>query len=298
MSAVLESSNAPAGAPSGSGSLARDRGHRPSAAIAPISLDGVLRLLDARNGSYAGVRPTRRGLLRVCAHAPATVDSTDITGLRVLLTADLLARAAELGELQVLTALSFDGQPPAQETAFERAADALGVHPPAARTSCQDAQASLAGPIDVHLAGYGASVDTGRGGLLTLVGAARLRTTEDTLAGPGRDPLAVRLALESYPYHQTADLTPSVLADADEAIGHWRHLVAEWARSPSKPMPASVAGTIQAAFADLDTVSLLALLRGLVPDASVPAGAKFETFVYADRVLGLDLPRSIGRTGG
>jgi hypothetical protein len=42
-------------------------------------------------------------------------------------------------------------------------------------------------------------------------------------------------------------------------------------------------------------VSALALLRGLAPDASVPAGAKFETFVYADRILGLDLAREVGR---
>jgi len=27
----------------------------------------------------------------------------------------------------------------------------------------------------------------------------------------------------------------------------------------------------------------------------VPAGAKFEAFVYADRILGLDLARDIGR---
>jgi hypothetical protein len=254
----------------------------------------VLRLLDVSSGSYTEVRPARRGLLRVCAHAPETADSADITGLRVLLTADLLARAAELGDLQVLTALSFAGQPPGQLTAFERAADALGIHPPAVRTSCQDAQASLAGPIDVHLAGHPATVYTGQGGLLTPVGAARLHTE---LAGPGRDPLAVRLALQAGPYHQTADLTQSALADADETLGHWRHLVAEWAQSPSRPMPAGIAGTVRAAFDDLDTVSLLALLRGLAPDASVPAGTKFETFVYADRVLGLDLPSGIGRSG-
>jgi len=27
----------------------------------------------------------------------------------------------------------------------------------------------------------------------------------------------------------------------------------------------------------------------------MPAGAKFETFVFVDRVLGLELPREIGR---
>jgi hypothetical protein len=30
-------------------------------------------------------------------------------------------------------------------------------------------------------------------------------------------------------------------------------------------------------------------------DASVPTGAKFETFLYADRILGLELAREIGQ---
>ncbi len=37
-----------------------------------------------------------------------------------------------------------------------------------------------------------------------------------------------------------------------------------------------------------------ALLSDLSGDAGTPAGAKFETFLYADRVLGLDLPSGIG----
>jgi cysteinyl-tRNA synthetase len=40
------------------------------------------------------------------------------------------------------------------------------------------------------------------------------------------------------------------------------------------------------------------LLHDLARDADVPAGAKFETFLYADRVLGLDLPCDIGRARG
>jgi hypothetical protein len=58
---------------------------------------------------------------------------------------------------------------------------------------------------------------------------------------------------------------------------------------------AQIAKRIQSAFRDLDTVSALALMRGLEADPDVPAGAKFETFLYADRILGLDLPRDIGR---
>jgi hypothetical protein len=39
-------------------------------------------------------------------------------------------------------------------------------------------------------------------------------------------------------------------------------------------------------------------LRGLTLDADFPAGAKSEAFLFADRVLGLELPRDIGRKGG
>ena len=59
--------------------------------------------------------------------------------------------------------------------------------------------------------------------------------------------------------------------------------------------PEAAAATVRAAFGNLDTVAVLALLRSLAADETVPAGPRFETFVYADRVLGLDLPRDIGR---
>ena len=71
--------------------------------------------------------------------------------------------------------------------------------------------------------------------------------------------------------------------------------MAYWAESPSRPIPTPIAKLAGAAFGHLNTVSALTLLRGLVGDARVPAGAKFETFVYADRILGLDLPREIGQ---
>jgi hypothetical protein len=268
----------------------------------------MLRLLDARSDSYVEVRPARRGLLRVCAHVPGTAGETDITWLRVLLAADLLGRTAELDGLQVLTVLAFAGQASAQLAAFERAADALGIHPPAARASVPESHTSAGGPIDVHLDAQDAQdagVDSGRPGLVARVGAAQLSWADDhgeaamagVLAGPGSDPLAARLALVSVPYYQPADLTEGMLADAQETIAHWRSRVAEWAESPSRPIPARIADTIRARFSDLDTVAAIALLRDLAADDGVPAGARFETFVYADRVLGLDLPRDIGRTG-
>lgn len=260
--------------------------------VSRASLGPVLRLLDARTGSYAEVKPTRSGLLRVCAHVPGTASETDITWLRVLLVADLLARAAELHDRQALTVLAFTDEASAQAAA-DRAADALGIHPPAARVSLREAHASPGGPVDVHVD----SSDGSQGGLVARVGAAQLYGP-DVPAGPGDYPLAVRLALISLPYHQPADLTEDVLAAAQETIGDWRRQVAQWAESPSRPMPARIAQTLWSAFGDLDTTSALALLRELAPDTDVPAGAKFETFVYADRVLGLDLPSDIGRTSG
>jgi hypothetical protein len=271
-------------------------------AAAIDSLADMLRLIDARTGSRAEVRLARRGVLRVCAHAPQATGGADITALRVLLVADLLARTGELQGLQVLTALDLTGTPHAQAAAVDDDADALGIHPPAAGASCHDAPSSLGGPVDVHLVGRGAHVDPGQDGLLVSVGAAQLDRAGRgadaggaLLAGHRDNPLALRLALMSFPIGQPAVLTGDELVRAAERLTYWRERVAQWAESPSRPVPALLAETVQMAFGDLDTVLALAVLYGLPADASVPAGAKFETFVYADRILGLDLARDVGR---
>jgi hypothetical protein len=267
-----------------------------------VSLENMIRLLDAHTGSYAAVRSARTGLLRVCAHVPVAAGESDISGLRVLLVADLLTRVAELRNLQVLTVLASEGLHAGWLSGVERAADGLGIHPPAARAGSGDAEASLDGPIDVHLAAYDAGLGDRSSGLVTCIGAAHTsradldgRVTEDAPTGEAYDPLAVRLALMSFPYHKAADLTEEVLAGSRGTARHWRRRVAEWARSPSRPVPARIAERVQAASADLDTVSLLGLLHDLAADDGTPDGARFETFLYADRVLGLDLPREIGQ---
>jgi cysteinyl-tRNA synthetase len=116
------------------------------------------------------------------------------------------------------------------------------------------------------------------------------------LADRGLDPLAVRLALMSRQHGEQADLTWDVLRDADQALRRWRELVAEWAESPSKPMCAEVTAQVAAAFdGDLDTPAALRALRGLEQDPQIPPGSKFESFLHADQLLALDLPREIGR---
>jgi hypothetical protein len=260
----------------------------------------VIWLLDARTSSPAEVRPAQPGVLRVCAHVRGADARPGVTALRVLLAADLLARVAELSGLQVLTALATDDPAAGPTSALERDAAALGIHPPTAHTTPGDAASSLGGPIDVHLVIRDA-LDPRLDGLPAVVDTAYLgwaggdAADEGLLPGPGRDPLAVRLALMSSPISLAARVTGEALDRAGETLGSWRQQVAQWAESPSRPIPAPIEEAARAAFSELDTASALALLRGLAPDASVPAGAKFETFVYADRVLGLDLAREVGR---
>jgi hypothetical protein len=261
----------------------------------------VLRLLDARSGRYEEVRSSRGGLLRVSARLLPVVVNPDWTGVRVLLLADLLSRAAELRGLQVLTAVVFPGDPPAEQGYAEGAAGLLGIHPPGARTSSAEASAVLGGLPDVHIAGPGGADDE-LSGLVMLVGAVRVHGTSsgdgaDPAAGatPAADPLAMRLALMSCPSDRAADLDGSVLASACELTTLWRDQVADWAESPSKPMPLRISAALDAAFDDLDTPAALQLLTGLAAEADIPDGARFETFAFADRVLGLELARQVGR---
>jgi hypothetical protein len=262
------------------------------------SLEGVLRLLDARVGSDADVTSLRPGMLQVCAHGPRASRRFDITDLRVLVVADVLLRSAEmLGGLQVLILLAADVGP-GQVEALVKAAGMISVHPPAAYVSPPGAETPFGGPADVHVARDDVSV--GGTGLLVGVGPVRAGR-EDLLAGvgvaapPEDDPLAVRLAMLSRAHQRPVDLTPAVLADAQETLRRWRRRVSEWAETPSRPMHPGAARAVSALEDDLGTSALLAELYDLENQASVPAGAKFETFAYFDRILGLDLVRDIGR---
>jgi cysteinyl-tRNA synthetase len=116
------------------------------------------------------------------------------------------------------------------------------------------------------------------------------------LAGHGLDPLALRLALLEHRYRQQMNLTWDTLQAAEATLLRWRQRVADWARSPSKPMCAQYVSDITGAFDDdLDTPAALRGLRELEKDEAIPPGSKFETFAHADRLLGLDLARDIGR---
>ena len=251
----------------------------------------MLRLWDVRTGSYA-VLGDPQVPLRVCVHGPADGPWSALADLRVLLVADVLTRVAELQGLETITVLAADGAPAA---GLGEDLSTLGIHPPAAVASHADAPAMLGGPAHVHVARHAPGTGEGRDGVLIGVGPVE-DLTPQAPAGNRRDLLALRLALLSCPYREPAKLTQAALADAAESAGRWRRRVAEWASEPSRPIPADAVSVIRDAFdVDLDTAAALDLLRSMESRQDVPAGAKFETFLFTDRVLGLELPREIGR---
>lgn len=244
----------------------------------------MLRFWDDRTGSYARLAVSPSIPLRVCVHGPSAQPGP--AGLRVMLVADVLTRVAELHGWQAITVLAG----PLAE-ALGQHLSALGIHPPAARTGLEDTAAVLGGPAHVHVAGNASGPGDHRDGLLLDVGPVEAGVPH----GNGQDPLALRLALLSSPYRQPVKLTPAVLADAGGSLDRWRIRVAGWAGEPSRPIPPDIAAQIRRAFdEDLNTAAALALLHDLESRPDLPAGAKFETFVFVDRVLGLELPREIG----
>jgi hypothetical protein len=258
---------------------------------------GVLRFRDGRTGSYVELAARRSIPLRLCVHGPSAGVGYGLADVRVLLVADVLIRIAELGGLQVVAVLTAASLPAG---VLERSAAALGINPPAACASFEEAGALLGGPADVHVAGATGGVGDRAGGVLITIGPVDDLTRGSApdpgaTGGHGRDPLALRLAMLCCSYHQPVELTEIALAEAGEALRRWRHSVAEWACEPSRPVPAETAREIAAAFDDdLNTAAALAILRGMESDPGVPAGAKFETFAFADRVLGLELVSEIG----
>jgi cysteinyl-tRNA synthetase len=111
----------------------------------------------------------------------------------------------------------------------------------------------------------------------------------------GYDPLALRLAFLGTRYRQQANLSWDAIAGAARTLARWRAAVAAWAESPSKPMCAEVQQGVLDAFSDdLDTPRALQVLRTF-EKSDLPDGCKFETFAWADRLLGLDLARDVGK---
>lgn len=199
----------------------------------------------------------------------------DGTALRVLLVADTLVRALELGGTPVWARLDAARQRPE----VRAGAAALGIRP----------------FEDGH--------DTGPGGtqVIHVVAEDQVTSVGVQLAvapvehpAEGADPDVLRLALLSRPRGLAARLDTAALQDAHDTLVRWRRAVADWAREPSRPVPDEVRGELRTAWEDdLDVPGVLRVLRS-VEASGLPGGARFETYAYADRLLGLELTREIG----
>ncbi|MFI9601087.1 hypothetical protein ACIHCX_14570 [Streptomyces sp. NPDC052043] len=242
----------------------------------------MLRIIDARTGEPVDAAPARRGLTRVEAHA----SGSGASGPRVLLVADILVRALELSGTPVWPLLSGDRQ---QAQELRAAAAALGVRP---FEDGRGAGATLGEAQVVHVAVEGA--DTATGGVRIAV--APVDAAVPAVPAPGDDPAAWRLVLLSHRRTRPVRLDEAALDDARETLARWRAAVAEWARQPSRPVPDAVRGRLRAAWEDdLDMPAVLRVLEGAGTDPDLADGARFETYAYADRLLGLDLTRDLGR---
>ncbi|MFG2143252.1 hypothetical protein ACGFRG_03505 [Streptomyces sp. NPDC048696] len=223
------------------------------------------------------------GPLRVCAHVPVGEGPGELTGLRVLLAADVLGRVVELRGRAVLTGWTGPDVP---------SADAAGIRPADATGTPEEIAEALHGPPAVQLTSR--AYEGGGGACLRI---AEARMTEPATGPADPDALAVRLVLLGSPYHEPVEVTAEALDEADLRLSRWRRAVAGWAEHPSKPLHADLVRTARAALEDsLDAAAVLRLLDELETAADVAPGAKFETFARLDRVLGLELTREIGRS--
>jgi hypothetical protein len=213
-------------------------------------------LRNARTGRRERLPIGGSRLLRIHVAAPAS----DLdTVLRPLLVADLIRRFAELqGAQAVVTAPS-----PVPDAA------AFNVHPP------QIAPAPA--PADV---------------LVGDLAAGALSVAPGPLTGSltAAHPLAARLLLLSAPHAVSVAVDPVGAAIAAERLARWRGWVRRDAAAPSAALPAGYAATaLERATDELDTASIVALLNEIGTDGSIARGARFEFFMWADRLLGLDL---------
>ncbi|MFE3109980.1 hypothetical protein ACFXKJ_19795 [Kitasatospora indigofera] len=265
-----------------------------------------MRITDARTGRGTEIRPRRAGLLRVRTLAGRPGRPFDLSDLRALLVTDLLLRTAEIRHLQVTTFLGHPASPPQQVKLLQRDAGLLGIHPPAdedAGPADLEVRAHRAGP-----AGRPAGAEQAPGadgpppcievGPVTapyLPDEAGLPSPLAALSPAGPEPLAVRLALLGTPHHAPADLTAESLAEAQATLHRWRRVVAEAARTVSRPPFADAVELAFDGFADdLDPAPALRLLDELSTRPELPTGAVFETFVRVDQVLALELSRDVG----
>ncbi|WP_405875095.1 MULTISPECIES: hypothetical protein [unclassified Streptomyces] len=238
----------------------------------------VLRISDARTGESVDAAPVRRGLTRVEVH----LAGFDTGALRVLLVADLLVRALELGSTPVWGVLTGERE----QAELRAGAAALGIRPFEDR---RDVGPGLGEAQVLHVVPEGGATPDGIRVAVAPVHAEAPGIPE------GADPAVLRLALISPRRDAPVRLDAAALTEARATLARWRRKVAAWAQQPSRPIPDEARARLRTAWEDdLDVPAVLDVLTWMETAAEPPDGARFETYAYADRLLGLDLTRDIG----
>ncbi|MFI9361575.1 hypothetical protein ACIG5E_10980 [Kitasatospora sp. NPDC053057] len=267
-----------------------------------------MRITDARTGRRTEVRPHRVGLLHASIEVGEQGPPFTLGDLRALVAGDVLARTCEAQGLQVITELVVPDTPGEETRALLKAADRLGVRPPAGLSTRHDADSSNRAAADLAIAGRSpfpagpASAPLLVTGPVTMPRQAGPDSGDEpsaSIAVDAQDPLALRLAFLEHPVSAPIRFTDDDLANAAERLTRWRALVADTAREPSGPPDADM---VQAAFdgldEDLDARVAVRALHALEARATLPDGTRFETYLRLDQILALELGRDIGRSPG
>ena len=112
---------------------------------------------------------------------------------------------------------------------------------------------------------------------------------EDLIAR-GLDPLALRLVLLENRFRSQMDLTWSALEIAHSTLRRFRESMEQWGDSPNESEDVEIT---KALTNDLDTPRAMQRIRNVEKDKNLSGEEKRAIFLYADRVLALDLSRKI-----
>jgi len=112
---------------------------------------------------------------------------------------------------------------------------------------------------------------------------------EDVIAR-GLDPLSLRFVLLENRYRSQMDLTWASLEAANATLRRFREAMAKWGDLDIELEDAEI---FNALTSDLDTPRAMQRIRNVEKDKDLAPENKRAIFIYADRVLGLDLARKL-----
>ncbi len=109
------------------------------------------------------------------------------------------------------------------------------------------------------------------------------------LISRGLDPLAARLCFLENRFRSQMDLTWTSLASAHSTLGKWRKKMLQWGDSQEIFEDDEFLNAMEN---DLDTPRALQRIRTIEKNTEISDAQKRATFLYADKVLALDLSRA------